>query len=167
MILNKECTIEENENAGELHDKLMIIGQIAVIETLKLIENQKVQTTLQGDIDDIKTAYKLNKDNCKIDFSRTGEEIHNLIRGLSPNPSAWCYINNNLEEWNVKIYEANFVPENHDFETGQLIASKKELKIAVLNGFIDLKSIQFPGKKRMKTNEILNGMSFETSAKAL
>lgn len=167
MILNKECKIEKNENAGELHDKLMILGQTAIIETLKLIENQQVQTTLQGDVDDIKTAYKLNKDNCKIDFSRTGEEIHNLIRGLSPYPSAWCYINNNIEEWNVKIYEADFILEKHDFETGQLIASKKELKIAVLNGFIDIKSIQFPGKKRMKTNEILNGMSFETSAKAL
>ena len=167
MILNKECTIEENENAGELHDKLMIIGQIAVIETLKLIENQKVQTTLQEEVDDIKTAYKLNKDNCKIDFSRSGEEIHNLIRGLSPYPSAWCYINNNYEEWNVKIYEADFVSESHDFMTGQLVATKKEFKIAVKNGFINIKSIQFPGKKRMKTNEILNGTSFEISAKAL
>ena len=119
------------------------------------------------DAQDIQTAYKLNKDNCKIDFSKTGAEIHNLIRGLSPYPSAWCFIHNNKEEWNVKIYEADFVMENHDFEIGQLIATKKELKIAVINGLLDIKSIQFPGKKRMKTHEILNGMTFESTAKAL
>lgn len=167
MILSKECPILANEDAGALHDKLMHLGQSTVIETLELIEKQEINTTLQVDAQDIQTAYKLNKDNCKIDFSKTGAEIHNLIRGLSPYPSAWCFIHNNKEEWNVKIYEAYFVMENHDFEIGQLIATKKELKIAVINGLLDIKSIQFPGKKRMKTHEILNGMTFESTAKAL
>ncbi len=167
MILSKECPILANEDAGALHDKLMHLGQSTVIETLELIEKQEINTTLQVDAQDIQTAYKLNKDNCKIDFSKTGAEIHNLIRGLSPYPSAWCFIHNNKEEWNVKIYEADFVMENHDFEIGQLIATKKELKIAVINGLLDIKSIQFPGKKRMKTHEILNGMTFESTAKAL
>lgn len=167
MILSKECPILANEDAGALHDKLMHLGQSTVIETLELIEKQEINTTLQVDAQDIQTAYKLNKDNCKIDFSKTGAEIHNLIRGLSPYPSAWCFIHNNKEEWNVKIYEAYFVMENHDFEIGQLIATKKELKIAVINGLLDIKSIQFPGKKRMKTHEILNGMTFESAAKAL
>ena len=167
MILSKECPILANEDAGALHDKLMHLGQSTVIETLELIEKQEINTTLQVDAQDIQTAYKLNKDNCKIDFSKTGAEIHNLIRGLSPYPSAWCFIHNNKEEWNVKIYEADFVMENHDFEIGQLIATKKELKIAVINGLLDIKSIQFPGKKRMKTHEILNGMTFESAAKAL
>lgn len=167
MILSKECPILANEDAGALHDKLMHLGQSTVIETLELIEKQEINTTLQVDAQDIQTAYKLNKDNCKIDFSKTGAEIHNLIRGLSPYPSAWCFIHNNKEEWNVKIYEADFVMENHDFEIGQLITTKKELKIAVINGLLDIKSIQFPGKKRMKTHEILNGMTFESTAKAL
>lgn len=167
MILSKECPILANEDAGALHDKLMHLGQSTVIETLELIEKQEINTTLQVDAQDIQTAYKLNKDNCKIDFSKTGAEIHNLIRGLSPYPGAWCFIHNNKEEWNVKIYEADFVMENHDFEIGQLIAAKKELKIAVINGLLDIKSIQFPGKKRMKTHEILNGMTFESTAKAL
>lgn len=167
MILSKECPILANEDAGALHDKLMHLGQSTVIETLELIEKQEINTTLQVDAQDIQTAYKLNKDNCKIDFSKTGAEIHNLIRGLSPYPGAWCFIHNNKEEWNVKIYEADFVMENHDFEIGQLIATKKELKIAVINGLLDIKSIQFPGKKRMKTHEILNGMTFESTAKAL
>ena len=167
MILSKECPILANEDAGALHDKLMHLGQSTVIETLELIEKQEINTTLQVDAQDIQTAYKLNKDNCKIDFSKTGAEIHNLIRGLSPYPGAWCFIHNNKEEWNVKIYEADFVMENHDFEIGQLIATKKELKIAVINGLLDIKSIQFPGKKRMKTHEILNGMTFESAAKAL
>ena len=167
MILSKKCPILANEDAGALHDKLMHLGQSTVIETLELIEKQEINTTLQVDAQDIQTAYKLNKDNCKIHFSKTGAEIHNLIRGLSPYPSAWCFIHNNKEEWNVKIYEADFVMENHDFEIGQLIATKKELKIAVINGLLDIKSIQFPGKKRMKTHEILNGMTFESTAKAL
>ena len=167
MILSKECPILANEDAGALHDKLMHLGQSTVIETLELIEKQEINTTLQVDAQDIQTAYKLNKDNCKIDFSKTGAEIHNLIRGLSPYPGAWCFIHNNKEDWNVKIYEADFVMENHDFEIGQLIATKKELKIAVINGLLDIKSIQFPGKKRMKTHEILNGMTFESTAKAL
>lgn len=167
MILSKECPILANEDAGALHDKLMHLGQSTVIETLELIEKQEINTTLQVDAQDIQTAYKLNKDNCKIDFSKTGAEIHNLIRGLSPYPGAWCFIHNNKEEWNVKIYEADFVMENHDFVIGQLITTKKELKIAVINGLLDIKSIQFPGKKRMKTHEILNGMTFESTAKAL
>lgn len=167
MIMSKDCLINENENAGELHDKLMLLGQSTVIETLELIEKNEIKTTLQVDYDDIKTAYKLNKENCKIDFSKTGTAIHNLIRGLSPYPAAWCFIKNKEEEWNVKIYEADFIKEEHNFETGQLIATKKEMKIAVINGFLHIKSIQFPGKKRMKTHEILNGMSFESTAKAL
>ena len=90
MILCKETPISISENAGVLHDRLMDLGCVAVTETLALIEKGAVTTTIQEDSNDIKTAYKLNKDNCKIDWTKTGEEIHNQIRGLSPYPSAWC-----------------------------------------------------------------------------
>jgi methionyl-tRNA formyltransferase len=167
MILSKETPISFTESAGELHDRLMAIGSEAVVETLALIAEGNVVTTIQTDSSDIKTAYKLNKDNCKIDFSKSGKEIYNLIRGLSPYPSAWCFFKDGTEEWNVKLYEAKLVEESHNFETGSIITTKKEIKIAVNNGFLEILSLQFPGKKRMKSFELLNGITFSTDAKAL
>lgn len=161
IILSKQTTISSTENAGQLHDKLMALGQDAVVETLQKIATNTVLLTLQPNDDNLKTAYKLNKENCKIDFSKTGEEIYNLIRGLSPYPAAWCYFKNNNEEWNVKIYEAEFVAQQHNFEIGQIIATKKELHIAVYNGILNVKALQFPGKKKMLVQELLNGMNFE------
>ena len=166
MILNAETIIAQNESAGELHDRLMLLGSETVINTLALIEKGNVVTTVQQDNSEIKTAYKLNKENCKIDWTKPAAEIHNLIRGLSPYPAAWCYISDKGEEWNVKIYEAIPILESHSLPIGQLLCSKKEMKIAVANGFIQIESIQFPGKKKMKTAELLNGIQFSGEAKA-
>ena len=166
MILNKEIGISVDENAGELHDKLMVLGSDVVVETLVLIEKGSVQTTIQQDNPEIKTAHKLNRENCKIDWTKSATEIHNLIRGLSPYPSAWCFFKDNGEEWNVKIYEAKVILENHSYTIGKLIASKKEIKIAVKDGFIQIISLQFPGKKKMMTNELLNGIMFSERAQA-
>jgi methionyl-tRNA formyltransferase len=166
MILNASTPISTNESAGELHDRLMLLGSETVINTLALIEKGNVVTTIQQDDSEIKTAYKLNKENCKIDWTTPAAEIHNLIRGLSPYPAAWCYISDKGEEWNVKIYEVVPVLESHALPIGQLLCSKKEMKIAVANGFIQIESIQFPGKKKMKTAELLNGIQFSDEAKA-
>jgi methionyl-tRNA formyltransferase len=167
MILSKETPISQTENAGELHDRLMTIGSEAVVETLALIAKGNVVTTIQTDSSEIKTAYKLNKDNCKIDFSKSGKEVYNLIRGLSPYPSAWCSFKDGTEEWNVKIYEAKLIEESHNYGVGSIITTKKEMKIAVQDGFIEVMSLQFPGKKAMKTSELLNGMTFSSDSKAL
>lgn len=167
MILSNEIEIGSNENAGSLHDRLMELGCETVIETLQLIEKGNVTTHIQTDNPNIKTAYKLNKENCKINFKKSGEEIYNLIRGLSPYPSAWCYIKDGEQEWNVKIYEASLSTEKHNYNIGSILFTKKEMKIAVKNGFINLISLQFPGKKRMSVTELLNGISFSDNAKAL
>ena len=167
MIISKEISISENENAGELHDRLMVLGSETVIETLSLIANEKAVTTIQKDTYDIKTAYKLDKENCKIDFSKTGEEIHNLVRGLSPYPSSWCTIKDGNEEWNVKIYEAIYNKEEHLEIIGTVITTKKTLKIAVANGFIEVINLQVPAKKRMNTLELLNGITLSSDTKAL
>ena len=166
MILNAETPISKTETAGELHDRLMLLGSETVIQTLKLIEKGNVTTTIQQDTADIKTAYKLNKENCKIDWTKSASTIHNLIRGLSPYPAAWCFMSDKGEEWNVKIYEATILEESHSLNIGQLICTKKELKIAVQNGFIQIKSLQFPGKKKMTSSELLNGIQFTEEAKA-
>jgi len=166
MILCAETDISNTENAGQLHDRLMDLGSETVIDTLKLIESGNVTTTIQNDTSDIKTAYKLNKENCKIDWAKSTTDIHNLIRGLSPYPAAWCYISDKDEEWNVKIYEAKAVFEEHTYATGTLICTKKEIKIATKEGFVQILSLQFPGKKKMKASELLNGVTFSESAKA-
>ena len=166
MILNAETAIGANESAGELHDRLMELGSETVIETLALLESRRVTTTIQKDNDDIKTAYKLNKENCKIDWNKPALDIHNLIRGLSPYPAAWCFISDKGEEWNVKIYQSSIITESHSLAIGQLVSTKKELKIAVANGFIQIESLQFPGKKKMNTAEFLNGIQFTADAKA-
>lgn len=166
MIMSSELAIEPNENAGHLHDRLMHLGSGTVIKTLDLIEKGAFKTTIQKESEEIKTAYKLNKENCKIDWTVSGPEINNLIRGLSPYPSAWCYFADKEQEWNVKIYEAALILEKHTLALGSLICTKKELKIAVQDGFIAILNLQFPGKKRMKTAELLNGISFTNEAKA-
>ena len=167
MILSKTTPIEKNETAGELHDRLMLLGSETVIETLSTIENGTLVTQIQSEHPDLKTAYKLNKENCKIDWNKSSLEIHNLIRGLSPYPAAWCFFEINQEQYNVKLYEARVVEEEHSFPIGKIISSKKELKIAVKDGFIEILSLQFPNKKKMKTAEFLNGMQFTEDSKAL
>ncbi|WP_035667749.1 methionyl-tRNA formyltransferase [Flavobacterium sp. 83] len=165
MILSSEIEIEETENAGQLHDRLMDLGSRTVIDTLKLIEKGNVTTIIQTENANIKTAYKLNKENCKIDWTKSALEINNLIRGLSPYPAAWCFFGDKNEEWNVKIYESKIISELHNYPIGSLICNKKEMKIPVKNGFIQILSLQFPGKKRISTAELLNGMSFSENAK--
>ena len=165
MILSSEIAIEPTENVGQLHDRLMHLGSETVVETLALIEKGNVTTTIQKDTAEIKTAYKLNKENCKIDWTKPASEINNLIRGLSPYPVAWCFFSDKEEEWNVKIYEAKIISEEHTKTVGSLVCTKKEMKIAVENGFIQVLSLQFPGKKKMSTPEFLNGITFSENAK--
>jgi methionyl-tRNA formyltransferase len=164
IILRAETEITLDENAGKLHDRLLHLGSETVLKTVALIEKGNVITTSQEENEDIKTAFKLNKENCKIDWTKTASEIANHIRGLSPYPAAWCYLKDKNEEWNIKLYESKMCLDNHDYPIGKLISTKKEMKIAVKNGFIEVLSLQFPGKKRMSTVELLNGITFSEEA---
>ena len=167
MILSKATEIGANETAGELHDRLMYLGSDTVLETLQLIEKREVTTTLQENNVDVKTAYKLNKDNCKIDWSQSGQTIFNLIRGLSPYPAAWTFIKDGENEWNVKIYLASFEKKTHPDVVGKITTSKKEIYISTKDGILKIESLQFPGKKRMLAHELLNGISFSENTIAL
>ncbi len=164
MILSSEIEISPNENAGQLHDKLMDLGSRTVIDTLTLIEKGNVTTVIQNENKDINTAYKLNKENCKIDWSQNGKTIHNLIRGLSPYPTAWCFFKDKNDEWNVKLYEVEYISEKHSETIGKLICTKKEMKVSVKDGFIKINNLQFPGKKKMTASEFLNGILFSEKA---
>ena len=167
MILSKETEIGDNETAGELHDRLMHLGSETVLETLQLIESEKAITTLQENNPDVKTAYKLNKENCKIDWSQSGKTIFNLIRGLSPYPAAWTFIKDGENEWNVKIYLASFEEKTHSETIGKISTTKKEIFIATKDGLLKIESLQFPGKKRMLAHELLNGIKLSENAIAL
>ena len=166
IILSKETPISTNESAGELHDRLMQLGSAAVIETLELIKTEKVTTTLQNSAIEEKTAYKLNKENCKIDWTQPGNTIFNLIRGLSPYPSAWSYVKDGTTEWNVKFYEATFEATTHSKKAGSITTTKKEFIIYTTDGVLKVTSLQFPGKKKMQAHELLNGISFSENAVA-
>lgn len=166
VIVKKETLIHENETVGELHDRLMKLGSEAVLETLSLIENEKATTTIQPESKDLKTAYKLNKENCKIDWTKNGTAIYNQIRGLNPYPAAWTFFVDGENEWNVKLYEVEFTPSKHSYALGKIIASKKELHIYTADGFLNIKSLQMPGKKKMETKQLLNGTVFSDEIRA-
>lgn len=167
MILSRSTPIDEKENAETLHDRLMQLGGETVLETLALIQNGEVKTVIQPENDDLKTAYKLNKDNCKINWSKSGREIHNQIRGLSPYPAAWTYIKDGENEWNVKLYDVEFIQEQHTEKINSIHTTKKEMKIALTDGWLKINSLQFPAKKRMLTHELLNGIQFSSQAHVL
>jgi methionyl-tRNA formyltransferase len=145
----------------------MHLGSVIVLETLQLIEAGKAITTLQQNNPDVKTAYKLNKENCKIDWSQSGKTIFNLIRGLSPYPAAWTYIKDGENEWNVKIYLASFEQKAHSETIGKITTTKKEIFITTKDGLLKIESLQFPGKKRMLAHELLNGVKLSENAIAL
>ena len=166
VILQSKIDINPTENAGELHDKLMHIGSDLVLETIKKIEKGNLKTTLQP-IKETKTAYKLNKDNCKIDWNSTLDSIYNQIRGLHPYPAAWGLLSNGEELLNIKLYEVQKHSESHGFEAGQLIISKKKIKVAVKGGFIELINFKFPGKRQMDAISFLNGFTFHENARML
>jgi len=167
IILKDSLEISENENAGSLYNRLMSLGKQVVINTIKLIEKSEIKTSVQADIILQKTAYKLNKENTKINWTKSLNQIYNLVRGLSPYPCAWTFIEDNHERWNVKIYEVEKEEMLHDQLVGKIITTKKELKIAVSDGFINVKVVKFPGKKQMKIADFLNGFSLSEQAKAL
>ncbi len=167
MILQEEAEIGSKEDAGSLHDKLMHLGSDLVIETVKLIEKGSVITTPQPTNINIETAYKLNRDNCKIDWNSDLETIYNKVRGLNPYPAAWSELINNDKVLNLKIFKVKKEKQEHRNEIGSIISTKNKVKVSVPNGYIILKEIQLPGKRKMDIKDLLNGYHFHKNAKML
>ena len=167
MILQEIIDITLNETAGSLHDKLMHLGSDLVIKTVKLIEQGSVKTTPQSEYNDLKTAHKLNHDNCKIDWSINIDHIYNKVRGLNPYPAAWSNLFNEKETIRVKIYSVEKEIAVHNYNIGAILTTKKEVKVAVKNGYIIIHEMQMPGKRKMTTKDLLNGFTFSEDAKML
>lgn len=149
--------IEPTDNVGTLHDKLMNVGVDLVLETVEKIASGDITPIEQADMCDgeLKPAPKIFKEDCHIDFARTGEEIINLVRGLSPYPAAWANLSENLS---AKIFDAEFMAQNTDAEAGTILSDgKKYIRVVCADGVIDVKELQLSGKKRMTAEELLRG----------
>jgi methionyl-tRNA formyltransferase len=166
IILQEEINIENNETVGFLHDKLMYLGANLVTKTVDLISKGTVTTHKQPELEE-KSAPKLNNENTKIDWNLNIDIIYNKIRGLNPFPSAWTTLSTNDSEINTKIYEVEKEYETHTIASGIIITTKKEIKVAVKNGFINIKTLKLSGKKKMDAISLLNGFSFSKDSKML
>lgn len=167
MILQESLPITAEETAGSLHDKLMHLGAKVVEDTLHLISEEKVETTIQPQHEELRTAHKIHKDTCHVQWNATVEDIDALIRGMSPYPTAWTNVSQGGNTFNMKIYEATPLREEHSLIPGSILQFKKEVRIAANDGFIILKEIQLPGKRKMNIKDVLNGFEFQSDAKAL
>jgi methionyl-tRNA formyltransferase len=165
MIMQEKVTISPTETAGSLHDKLMITGAQLVLRTLEAIKQGEVVTTSQKEAGDLKPAYKFTRENTRIDWNQSLEGIYNLVRGLSPYPTAWTMLKNGNDELMLKIYDSEPQFAEHEEEIGKLVQQEKMVKISVKEGFLVLKEIQLPGKRKMAVKDLLNGYEFFPNAK--
>ncbi len=193
ILLQESFTIDENETAGEVHDKMKEIGAALLVKTVKGLADgsleERPQTTdhrqpmsadnsqssvVCGQSSKLKHAPKIFTETCKIDFSKSTEEVHNLIRGLSPFPGAFTFLNGKM----MKIYKSepqargalgDLNPNEEAtniFQVAQCAPiaysdGKTFLKFACADGFIIVKELQLEGKKRMSVEDFLRGYRFE------
>ena len=164
IILQSKIAINENDTAGTLHDKLMHLGADLVVTTIKHIEEGKVITKKQPSARIEKVAHKISRETCKINWEKPINEIYNQIRGLTPYPASWTTLYNNDEALFLKIYEVAMIKEDHNYQLKTILFDKRTMKIAVDGGYINLLQIQLPGKRKMRTQEVLNGLTLKENA---
>lgn len=155
IILSDSVPIADDETAGELHDKLMVVGANLLVKTLLAIEANNITEQPQPQNDALKHAPKIFKEDCKIDWNSPVQTIHNLIRGLSPYPTAFTLLNDK----NLKVFKAEIEDKEPGIVAGGFLTDGKTyLKFAAKDGFIKLLDIQYEGKKRMLIEDFLRGM---------
>lgn len=164
IILQKECAIGDDETVGELHDRLMYLGAEVVLSTLELIQKGPVKTQDQP-VKEEKTAYKLFPENCQIDWNDSLDAIYNKIRGLNPFPAAWTNLSNGNEVIPVKLFKVSKQYEVHNNPIGSIKSTKKELQVAVSNGYLCIHELKLSGKKQMDVQSLLNGFNLSSQAK--
>lgn len=181
ILLQEKIPIGENETAGELHDKMKEIGANLLAETVKGIIEGTLQEVSQSSIvngelsmrtdqdpntnsrltthdSQLKSAPKINSETCKIDWSKPVDEIHNLIRGLSPYPTAFT----ELGEKTFKIFKSEKEYAVPTSRIGKWESNKKSyLKFACKDGYVHVREVQLEGKKRMSIEDFLRGYRFE------
>ena len=162
IIMQERCAIEPEDNIGTLYDKLMFIGAEAVCKTVDIIASGNVNAIEQDSIrtEGLHPAPKITKEFCQINWNNKSIDIHNLIRGLSPYPAAWCYLKDDIT---AKIFTSAYSIEKHNLEAGTFVSDNKSfLKVATQDGFVSILELQMQGKKRMAIKDFLNGFKFNT-----
>ena len=174
ILLQERMPIEENETAGELHDKMKVIGAQLLVKTVQGIANGTLKETPQSSIvnrqssisdpliitphSPLKHAPKIFTETCKINWNKPVDEVHNLIRGLSPYPGAFSFLNNKM----LKIYKSEKELKTPSIPVGEMETDRKTcLKFACPNGYINIKELQLEGKRKMGAEEFLRGYRFE------
>lgn len=159
IIRQESIEILPDETAGEVHDKLMVIGAKLVVETVNSIFRNDYTTKIQpiGQQETIKTAPKIFRDNCKINWEQSSENVHNHIRGLSPFPGAFSLLSMSDSEKEVKVLKSNKTGLKSDLRPGQIVVEKNRLSVMCKDELIELVTIQLPGKKAMSVEDFLRG----------
>ena len=153
VIQQVRIPIADTDNVEIVHDKLMHLGGRLVIETVDAILEEMA---VAGEL---RPAPKIFKETCRIDWNQPVKRVYDFIRGLSPYPAAWSeLVNPEGEAVVVKIFESEKLPKVHTLAPGSIVTDGKNfLRVAVPDGFVNVLSLQLPGKKRLKTDELLRG----------
>jgi methionyl-tRNA formyltransferase len=157
IIEQSKLKINSKENTGQLYEKLKSKGSNLLVSTLKVIEKNNFKTTKQNNSEKLLIAPKLNKNNTRIDWKNSGQSIFNLIRGLSPYPSAWT--KDEKSNKILKIFDVIFHKEKNSNEnlSGTILIKNNTIKLITYDGFLEVLELQLEGKKRMSNLEFING----------
>lgn len=160
IIGMEKIEISSEDNVGSVHDKLMELGAEMVLQTVRNIEKGEVNPIPQPEGEFI-AAPKIFKETCRINWNQPKEKIHNLVRGLSPYPGAWCKIqfeDDSIEQADMKIFKTQPIESNrNDIKPGEIVIEKDKLLTATAEGLIEIIELQPAGKKRMTAAEFLRG----------
>ena len=157
ILLQEEIPVLENENAGSLHDRLMEMGSKLVVKTLDGLAENSIIEKPQPEVEHPKNAYKIFKEDTRIDWTKNSKEVHQFILGMSPYPAAFTTLKIGEDEKGLKIYNGKFELSDHGKEIGSLEISKNEFKIYTKDGMYFPSELQLEGKKRMNVKDFLNG----------
>lgn len=153
IVMRKSLTINDDDDVGSIHDKMMALGAEVILETVHKIEKGDLTFLPQKD-DEASAAPKIFHETCQIDFCKDCQEVYNFIRGLSPFPAAWCIIDGK----EMKIIKAVKEDSNDANLPGTIITDgRKSMKIKCTNGYVSILSIKPEGKRVMTIAEYLNG----------
>lgn len=171
IIMQEKISIADNENVGSVHDRLMKMGAGLVTKTVDAILDGSYdavdQSAFYTDESQLRSAPKIFKDTCRIDWQKNIKDIHNLVRGMSPYPAAWSEITTDEGMTiAIKIFETEMITAQHSLLPGTIITdSKSHVDVAVEDGYIRLLSVQLAGKKRMDIKSLLNGFKINEEFK--
>lgn len=168
IIQQVRIPIGENDNVGDIHDRLMMLGGKLVTETVDNIIAGNINPIEQDEVDagELRPAPKIFHDTCRIDWNMSVKKVHDFVRGLSPYPAAWTTLTAGEKPVDVKIYETEKTDETPQAELpiGAVVSDGKNyLKVRCKDGFINILTLQIAGKKRMGVVDFLRGFKYEKS----